>query len=374
MPYACLLDVTAFSGDDERLPILFAIARLRTVIDELREIVVPVLDGRDVTATAMERAVTAIMDGRCDPAEIASFLTALRCRPETVPMLVGAARAMRAKAEPIPCTRTGLLDTCGTGGDALHTFNISTATAFVAAAAGVPVAKHGNRSASSKSGSADVLEALGVSLALTPQQVGECIDDLGIGFCFAQRLHGAMKHAAPIRQKLGFRTIFNLLGPLTNPAKAAYQLVGASRTAMAELLAGALAELGVQRALVVCGNNELDEVALWGETAVFDVQGGTVSRHTWTPAELGLPVVEVATLRVDGPQASAAVIRNVLTGTPGPARDMVLANAAAALFAAEKVTTPRDGVALARQVIESGAVAELLDRFVAKTQSLSRMP
>ncbi len=344
------------------------------MIDELREIVLPVLDGQTVTAAGMERAVTAIMDGRCDPAEIASFLTALRCRPETVPMLVGAARAMRAKAEPISCGRTGLLDTCGTGGDALHTFNISTATAFVAAAAGVPVAKHGNRSASSKSGSADVLEALGVSLAITPQQVGACIDELDIGFCFAQRLHGAMKHAAPIRQKLGFRTIFNLLGPLTNPAGAAFQVVGASRTAMAELLAGALAELRVQHALVVCGNNELDEVSLWGETAIFDIRNGSVTRQTWTPTLLGLPVVDVAALRVDGPQESAAVIRRVFAGSTGPARDIVLANAAAALIAAEKVATPRDGVALAAQVIDSGDVAALLERFAAKTDSLSRMP
>lgn len=343
------------------------------MIDELREIVVPVLDGQEVTAAAMERAVTAIMDGRCDPAEIASFLTALRSRAETVPMLVGAARAMRAKAEPIPCQRSGLLDTCGTGGDALHTFNISTATAFVAAAAGVPVAKHGNRSASSKSGSADVLEALGVSLALTPAQVGECIDELGIGFCFAQRLHGAMKHAAPIRQKLGFRTIFNLLGPLTNPARAAFQVVGASRTAMAELLAGALAELGVQHALVVCGNNELDEVALWGTTAVFEVRNGEVTSHQWTPELLGLPRIDVASLRVDSPQASAEVIRGIFAGNPGPARDIVLANAAAALLVAERVATPAEGVVMARSVLESGAVAELLTQFAAKTCSLSGM-
>lgn len=343
------------------------------MIDELREIVLPVLDGQDVTAAAMERAVTAIMDGRCDPVEIASFLTALRSRAETVPMLAGAARAMRAKAEPIPCQRTGLLDTCGTGGDALHTFNISTATAFVAAAAGVPVAKHGNRSASSKSGSADVLEALGVSLALTPAQVGECIDELGIGFCFAQRLHGAMKHAAPIRQKLGFRTIFNLLGPLTNPARAAFQVVGASRTAMAELLAGALAELGVQHALVVCGNNELDEVALWGDTAVFEVRAGSVTRHTWTTATLGLAPVDVSTLRVDGPQESAAVIRRVFAGEPGPAREIVLANTAAAMLAAERVTSPEDGVRRAREVLDSGAAADLLVRFAAKTCSLSGM-
>lgn len=343
------------------------------MIDELREIVLPVLDGEDVTATAMERAVTAIMDGRCEPAEIASFLTALRSRPETVPMLVGAARAMRSKAEPIPCRRTGLLDTCGTGGDALHTFNISTATAFVAAAAGVPVAKHGNRSASSKSGSADVLEALGVSLALTPAQVGECIDELGIGFCFAQRLHGAMKHAAPIRQKLGFRTIFNLLGPLTNPARAAFQVVGASRTAMAELLAGALAELGVQHALVVCGNNELDEVSLWGTTAVFAVHNGSVIRHTWMPETLGLPPIDVAALRVDGPQESAEVIRRVFSGARGPACDIVLANAAAALLAAGRVSTPAEGVLQAREVLASGAVADLLSRFTAKTRSLSGM-
>lgn len=341
------------------------------MIDALQTVMTDLLEGRAVSAAAMEQAIGAIMDGAADPVEIAALLTALRCRGETVDQLVGAARAMRARSLKIPSVRSGLLDTCGTGGDSLHTFNISTATAFVAAACGVPVAKHGNRSASSKSGSADVLEALGVRLDLTPEQVGQCVDELGIGFCFAQRLHGAMKHAAPVRQKLGFRTLFNLLGPLTNPAKAQHQLIGVGKIRLAELMAGALSQLGSRHALVVCGNDELDEVSLWGETTVFDVQNGIVERKAWTPELLGLDECDVADLRVDSPAQSAEIIRQVLAGTKGPARDIVLANAAAALVAADLVTEPREGVLRAAGVIDSGIAADLLHQFAAQTQSLA---
>jgi anthranilate phosphoribosyltransferase len=308
------------------------------VNESLRPVVDALLEGRAIDAAGMETAIAAVMDGRCEPAEIACLLTAVRIRGETVEALVGAARAMRARALTIPARRRPLLDTCGTGGDALHTFNISTATAFVAAAAGVVVAKHGNRSASSRSGSADVLEALGVALALSPEQVATCIDELGIGFCFAPRLHAAMKHAAPIRQQLGFRTVFNLLGPLTNPAGAEYQLVGASRRVIAEQLAQALSHLPVRRALVVCGNNELDEVSLWGTTDVWTVAVGKVSHNVWTAGELGLPECAVSALRVDGPEA-----------------------------------TIQAGVAVAQTTLDSGAAAALVATFAARTKVLAAM-
>lgn len=338
--------------------------------DSLRSAVQALLDQQPIDASQMEAAVGGIMDGGAEPVLVAAFLTALRCRGETVDQLVGAARAMRARSTSIPCSIPGLLDTCGTGGDALHTFNISTVTALVASAAGVPVAKHGNRSASSKSGSADVLESLGVRLDLTPEQVADCIRQVGIGFCFAQRVHSAMKHAAPIRQQLGFRTIFNLLGPLTNPAGAAYQLIGVSRVALAELMAGALAELGGEHALVVCGNDELDEVSLWGTTTVFEVTPGEVVSHAWTAETFGLPNCRVEDLRVDGPVESAHIIRQVLEGVAGPARDMVLANVAAALLAARRVDSPTAGIALAAQAIDSGAARNRLSEFAALTETL----
>lgn len=337
---------------------------------DLAHVVQAVIDRRDLSADELHRAIAAMMEGGCHEADIASVLTALRIQGETAAQLVGAARALRERCLPIPTRRAGLLDTCGTGGDGLHTFNISTATALVAAAAGVPVAKHGNRSATSRSGSADVLEALGIPLDLTPAQVGRCLDELGIGFCFAPTVHTAMKHVAPVRRQLGFRTLFNLLGPLTNPARAEYQLVGAGRLALAALLAEALQELGVKQALVVCGNDELDEVALWGQTTVWRVRGHTRSCEQWTAQELGLPGCRPEELRVSSPQESAQVIRAVLSGQPGAARDMVLANTAAALVAAERVASPTEGVRLAADTIDSGRASAMLDRFVKFCQEL----
>jgi anthranilate phosphoribosyltransferase len=331
--------------------------------DALKPAVIALLDDHRLSAEIMRSAVGAIMDGQCSEAEIAAFLTALRCRGESIGELVGAARAMRERATRIHCKTQGLLDTCGTGGDMLHTFNISTAAALVAAAAGQPVAKHGNRSATSTTGSADVLEALGVNLQLTADQIGRCIDEVGIGFCFAPLLHGAMKHVAPVRKQLGFRTIFNLLGPLTNPAGAAYQVVGTTRTRTAELLARALHELGSERALVVCGNDELDEVSLWGETAVFEVSPKGVASHTWNAATLGLSECRVESLQVHGSAQSAELIRRVLNGEPGPARDIVVANAAAALFAANRVDSIQGAVSMAQSAIESGAALSLCERL-----------
>jgi anthranilate phosphoribosyltransferase len=339
------------------------------MIDELRFAVTELLDGRDLSADAMHAAVGAIMDGRSTEVEITALLTALRCRGETVGELVGAARAMRERATPIECRTPNLLDTCGTGGDSLHTFNISTAAALVAAAAGQPVAKHGNRSVSSSTGSADVLEALGVNLQQTPAQIGRCIDEIGIGFCFAPLLHGAMKYAAPVRKQLGFRTVFNMLGPLTNPARATYQVVGACRTAAAEMLAQALHQLGSQRALVVCGNDELDEVSLWGETAVFVVSPAGVQRQNWTAALLGLPECDVASLRVSNASESASLIRRVFAGERGPARDILVANAAAALFAARRADSIQAAIPIAADAIDQGRAAALCDRLVETTQT-----
>lgn len=331
---------------------------------EVQTILEASLSVRDASAETIRAAIGAIMDGRCGDVEIAALLTALAVKGETEEELAGAAQAMRARMTRIPTGRTGLLDTCGTGGDRLHTFNISTATALVAAAAGVPVAKHGNRSASSRSGSADVLEALGVTIDLSPVQVGRCIDQVGIGFCFARLLHTAMKHVAPVRTALGFRTIFNLLGPLTNPAGAEFQLIGVGRVDTAERLARAAARLGTKRTLVVCGNDELDEIALWGVTTVFDVQGGHIGQHLWTAADLGLPECTVVPLQVTSPQESAQMIQGVLSGAHrGPPRDIVLANAAAALLAAGRVTSPSEGVTVAARSIDSGAAADTLQRL-----------
>lgn len=313
--------------------------------------------------------IGAIMDGQCDPVDIAAFLTAMAAKGPVAAELVGAAKAMRRRAAPIVTQRRPLLDTCGTGGDRLHTFNISTATAIVAAACGIPVAKHGNRSVSSSSGSADVLEALGVNISLSPEAAGRCLDEIGIAFCFAPLIHAAMKHAAPVRKQLGFPTIFNLLGPLTNPAGADYQILGASTVARAELLATALSQLGGRRAFVVCGNDELDEVSLWGTTTVFEVAAGRVQRLEWTVDSFGLPACEVEELKVYSANESADVIRSVLDGHPSAALFMVLANTAAALMVCEKVSSLPTGVELARSVIADGAAAELLAKLKQWTNS-----
>ena len=336
---------------------------------ELTAVVERLLAGVSVSEHGMHQSVTAVMDGRCSEAETAALLTALAVRGETAEQIAGAARAMREHAAQIRPQRTDLLDTCGTGGDRLHTFNISTATALVVAAAGVPVAKHGNRSVSSSSGSADVLEALGVKIDLPPDAVARCIDEVGIGFCFARIAHTAMKHVAPVRAQLGFRTIFNLLGPLTNPAGAPRQLIGANSPETAEKLAHAMLRLGTERTLIVCGNGQLDEVALWGETTVFDVQGDNVQSTRWSAADFGLPECDPATLRVGSPAESAAVIRNVIDDCePGPARNMVLANAAAAMVAAGRTDDLREAVQKVSEVIDSGAASQLAAKLAAWTQ------
>lgn len=326
--------------------------------------------GNELDSAEAYAAFSAMMDGAASEVEMAALLTALRMKGEAVGEIVGAARAMHERATPIVTHHRGLLDTCGTGGDQLHTFNISTATAFVVAACGVPVPKHGNRSVSSTSGSADVLEQLGVNINLRPEQVSVCLDELRIGFCFAPLFHSAMRNVAPVRKQLKFRTIFNLLGPLTNPAGASYQLVGTGRKEMAHKLARAMAELGRDHAFVVCGADQLDEVSLWGTTAAFEVTGKEFVEHQWTANSFGLPECRAEDVRVSSPAESAATLQEVFAGEEGPARNLVLANAAAALLAAVKVGSLREGVELAAAAISEGKVQELVEKLAVLTQRL----
>ena len=325
--------------------------------------------GQPVDRDEFAQAIGVIMDGAASEVEIAALLTALAMCGETADDLSGVASAMRQRMMRIPTTRNGLVDTCGTGGDGLQTFNISTATAIVVAAGGVPVAKHGNRSVSSSSGSADVLEQLGVDINLTPEQVGRCIDEVGIGFCFARLLHTAMKHVAPVRAALGFRTIFNLVGPLTNPAGAQHQLLGANSIETAEKMAEALARLGTQRSFVVCGANQLDEVALWNVTSAFEVKGQHVEHLCWNASDFGLPECSPDELRVTSAAESSEVVRRVLQGDKGPARNIVVANAAAAFLVASKVSTLHIGVELAASLIDKGTARAKLDELARWTAS-----
>lgn len=337
-----------------------------TLDDALQQILV----GQDLTADMAYSVFSNLMDGKIGDVEMGALLTALRMKGESAEEVVGAARAMQERATPIVTKHTGLLDTCGTGGDLLSTFNISTAAALVVAACGIPVPKHGNRSATSKSGSADVLEALGVNVNLSPEKISHCVNELKIGFCFAPLLHGAMKHAMPVRKRLKFRTIFNFLGPLTNPSRTEYQLVGTGRIQTAEKLARALAQLGRKRALVVCGADQLDEVSLWGKTTVFDVRGEHISVVEWTAEDFGLPECRVEDLRIESAAESAGILRGVFAGKKGPARDMVLANAAAAMIAAERAEDLKEGVKLAEKAIDAGKVTELLERLAKLSQEL----
>jgi anthranilate phosphoribosyltransferase len=319
---------------------------------------------RELTGAQTRAAMTALVEGHASEAEAAAFLVALRMKGETAGDIAAAAQVLR---EHMVCWDPGprdVLDTCGTGGDGASTFNISTATAFVVAAAGVPVVKHGNRSASSRSGSADVLAELGVSLEGSVDAARSALERCGLAFCFAPSFHPALKHVAALRRRLGVATLFNLLGPLLNPAGAAYQLLGVGRVELLDRMAGALAQLGTRHALVVCGRDGLDEVSLSAATVVREIRGEQVKVTEWVPADFGLEPCRLEDLQVDGPQSSAALIRQVLAGDRGPATRVVLANAAAALLAAEKVATLLDGVALASEALFSGQALGVLKTFL----------
>jgi anthranilate phosphoribosyltransferase len=320
--------------------------------------------GEDLSMDEMSQTIDAVVDGRLSEGEVGVLLTALRVKGETSQEVAGAAAALRRHMTPIRTERNGVIDTCGTGGDASGTFNISTAAALVVAAAGVPVAKHGNRAVTSRTGSADALAALGVNVNASLQRVEQCLDELGICFCFAPLVHPSMKKVSEVRRKLGVPTIFNLLGPLANPAGAAMQVVGVGRSELRTLLAEALALLGTERSLVVQGEDGLDEVTLAGPTRVTEVANGQLRNFSWTPSDFGLEPSSLEALRVDSPEESAAVIRKVLSGTPGQPRDMVVINAAAALWVAGKADNPRACAQLAAVAIDSGAAESLLVRIV----------
>lgn len=337
---------------------------------ELQKIIHKIVENHTLSAAEMTTAMQAIMTGGATPAQIGGFLVGLRMRGETVTEITAAAQVMRALSTKVQVAAQHLVDTCGTGGDASGTFNISTASALVAAAAGARVAKHGNRSVSSKSGSADVLEAAGVKLDLTPEQVAACIDTVGVGFLFAQRHHAAMRHAIAPRRELGIRTLFNLLGPLTNPANAPNQVLGVFAKQWVRPLAEVLQQLGSRHVLVVHAADGLDEISIAAPTAVAELKAGKVREYTIQPEDFGLARADLACLRVDTPDASLALIRQVLAGEQGAARDIVCLNAGAALYVAGIAASHAEGVQRAQQAIDSGAAAAKLQQLVDYTNGL----
>ena len=306
-----------------------------------------------------------IMQGDVSPVLIAAIISGLRVKRETIGEIAAAAQVMREFASKVDVSdHTHLVDTCGTGGDSLHTFNISTASAFVAAAAGARVAKHGGRSVSSKSGSADVLEALGVNLNQTPLQVAQCINEIGVGFMFAPNYHAAMKHAAPVRRELGIKTLFNILGPLTNPANAKRQVLGVFNEDLVETLAHVLQRLGSEHVLIVHGSDGLDEITITGATRVGELKNGQVNVYTVRPEDFGLKTSSITAIQVTGSEHAKTMLRSVLENTAGTARDIVLMNAGAAIYAAGVTDTLSQGIQSALRAIESGAALKKLHDLV----------
>lgn len=324
--------------------------------------------GDHLTADHAATVLAEIMEGRTGEVQTAAFLIALRAKGETVPELVGLARTMRALASPVATARTDLVDTAGTGGGP-STFNVSTTAALVAAAAGCAVAKHGNRSATSKCGSAELLEALGVNIELEPEQVGRCIDEVGFGFMFAPRHHKAMAHVVPVRMQLGVRTIFNFLGPLTNPAGAPRQLLGVSDRHYQETIAEALVGLGSERAMVVSAEDGVDELSISARTRVIEVRNGGTEEHYVEAGDLGLATAGLEEVAGGTPEQNAAASRSVLAGELGPRRDLVLLNAGAAIYVGSRAESLAAGVEKAAVAIDSGAAAELLGRLIEATSA-----
>ncbi len=340
----------------------------------IREAIAKIIDRKNLSEKEMVGVMDEIMSGNATQAQIGSFITALRMKGETIDEIAGAARVMRDKATKVDAADPGeiLVDTVGTGGDASGTFNVSTTSSFVVAGAGVPVAKHGNRSVSSHCGSADVLEALGVDLSLSAEQIGKCIRKIGIGFMFAPMLHGAMKYAIGPRREIGIRTVFNILGPLTNPANANVYLLGVYDPGLIEKMAHVLARFEVKRALVVCGEGNIDEITITGETRVADLADGKVTTYNIKPEDVGLSRASLADIKGgETAEISAGQLRSVLQGVKSPCLDMVLFNAGAALMAAGKAADLRAGVDLARRSVESGAALKKLDALIEFCQNQS---
>ena len=347
----------------------------------IRKAIARVVEREDLTESEMIEVMDQIMSGGATPAQIASFITALRMKGETVDEITGAARVMRDRALPIRVgksvlgmdrddinlDRETILDTCGTGGSGTNSFNISTTVAFVVSACGVKVAKHGNRAVSSSCGSADVLEALGVNLDVTPETVERCISEIGIGFLFAPALHGAMKHAIGPRREIGIRTIFNILGPLTNPAGADCQVLGVYRVDLVEKLARVLKKLGCRRGFVVHGCDGMDEITLTGESTIAEVSPEGVKLSVITPEQFGLERSALSELHGGDAQSNAVIVRDILSGKDGAKRRIVLLNAAFALIAAGKAVDVMEGIRIATDTIDSGRAAKQLERLVALT-------
>lgn len=326
--------------------------------------------GQDLDLQTAAAVLSEVMEGNASEVQIAAFLIALRTKGETVDELAGLAQTMRARAKRVPIQRGDLLDTAGTGGGR-RTFNVSTTAALIAAGAGCTVAKHGNRSATGLSGSADLLEALGARIDLAPDAVARCIEEVSFGFMFAPSHHQATRYVVPVRRQLGVRTIFNLLGPLTNPAGATRQLIGVADPACLETIGGALAQLGADHALVVAGEDGLDELSISAPTTVVEVHRGQLDRYTVAPEEAGLERARPEEVPAGDPEASARTARRILAGEPGAARGLAVLNAGAAIYAAGHAGSLEQGVRAAEQAIDSGAAASLLDRFVARTRDLA---
>jgi anthranilate phosphoribosyltransferase len=336
----------------------------------IKEAIKTLVSGKSLTMDEAASVMEEIMSGEATPAQFGAFVTALRLKGETVDEIVGLARTMRARAVPVVINGPAV-DTCGTGGDGAGTFNISTAAAFVAAAAGLTVAKHGNRAMSSRCGSADVLEALGVRIDLNAEQAKICLEQVGIGFMFAPIFHPAMKYAAPSRREIGIRTVFNLLGPLTNPAGARAQVVGVAEAALMKKLALALRGLGCEHALVVHGEDGLDEITITGKTGICELRDGRIKSYSISPEDFGLSRASLDSLICSSLDENTARLREVLAGAPGPPQDVVLLNAAAALLAADRVGTLQQGVNLAQELISDRQSLKKLEQLIAFSRSLA---
>jgi len=335
----------------------------------IKEAIASLVSGRSLTAEEAASVMAEIMEGKATPAQLGAFVTALRIKGETADEITGLARVMLAKAVRVTIAEP-VLDVVGTGGDNSNTFNISTAAAFVAAGAGLKVAKHGNRAMSSRCGSADVLEALGVRIDLNAEQVQRCLQEVGTGFMFAPIFHPAMKYASAPRREIGIRTIFNILGPLTNPAGAKAELLGVADESLVEKLTLVLQSLGCYHAVVVHGEDGLDEITITGKTQVCELKDGHIKRYSISPEDLGLSRASVDSLRGGTIDENATLLRGILAGASGPQRDVVLMNAAAALLAGDRVETLQHGLALAREVIDGSHALAKLDQLIGFSQSL----
>ncbi len=334
----------------------------------IKEAIRMLIEGHSLTIEQAKGVMEEIVNGEATPAQFGAFVTALRLKGETVDEIVGMAKIMRDKAVRVKVNGP-LVDTCGTGGDAAGTFNISTATAFVAAGVGLKVAKHGNRAMSSQCGSADVLESLGVKIDLDAEGVGRCIEEVGIGFMFAPLFHPAMKYAAAPRREIGIRTVFNLIGPLTNPAGVGAQVVGVAKGTMTEKIAMALEGLGCRHALVVHGENGLDEIAINGRTIIYELKDGKIENYHISPGDFGLPEADMDKIIGGTAADNAVILRSILSGNRGAQRDVVLMNAAAVLLAGDKVENLEQGFKLAEEAIDSGRAMQKMEQLIAFSQA-----